>query len=140
MLHIGVESLFSGDCEFVSEFPRIATMLCQTNSLHDTASIPRDLIKLIVTLFDSPCLEAGEKALKAKVDFMVGRIGISEVDLIEVLLFAELVVRDSHVLLTSQLFADIIAHGYIFIIDDVFRAHIAFGANFIFAITLTDFR
>ena len=71
---------------------------------------------------------------------MVGRIGISEVDLIEVLLFAELVVRDSHVLLTSQLFADIIAHGYIFIIDDVFRAHIAFGANFIFAITLTDFR
>ena len=77
-------------------------MLSNANALQDAASVPRDLIELIVALLNLTCLEALKQAVDAQVDLVFGVSLVAEVDLGQILASPELVVGCLDVLLVGD--------------------------------------
>ena len=78
-------------------------MLSNANALQDAASVPRDLIELIVALLNLTCLEALKQAVNAQVDLVFGVSLVAEVDLGQILASPELVVGCLDVLLVGNI-------------------------------------
>lgn len=100
-------------------------MLSNANALQDAASVPRDLIELIVALLNLTCLEALKQAVNAQVDLVFGVSLVAEVDLGQILASPELVVGCLDVLLVGDVLCYVLTHSKIFLFNDLIFASVA---------------
>lgn len=123
-----LEGSFASETHFVAKRAFVVTMLGQTDTLHDTATIGWDLIELNISLLHSFSLETLKQAVDTHLHFVLRCFSICclswEIDGCETTLFSELIVRGFNVVFFSKVLIDFIIESEILFICDLLVADI----------------